>query len=82
MTITPTQLRADLYRLLDQVIETRQPLLVHRGGATVRISLVEPAVDEADPLNVPPLCENLIVGDPAELVSMDWLPYWTAGKDL
>ncbi len=82
MTLTPTQLRADLYRLLDQVIETRQPLLVQRGGATVRISVVNADADESDPLNVPPLCDNLIVGDPGDLVSMDWLPNWTAGKDL
>ena len=48
----------------------------------MRISLVDPAPEQADPLNVPALCDDLIVGDPAELVSMDWLPYWTAGKDL
>lgn len=82
MALTPTQLRADLYRLLDQVIETRQPLLIHRGSATIRISLVESAAEAEDPLNVVPLCSDLIVGDPAELVSLDWLPFWTAGKDL
>lgn len=43
MTATPTELRADLYRLLDKVIASGEPFLVRRGDSTVRIALVAAA---------------------------------------
>ncbi len=82
MTVTPTQLRADLYRLLDQVVATGQPLLVSRGGTTLRIARVEAAHMSEDPLPVPALCRDLVVGDPADLVTPDWSQFWQAGRDL
>ena len=82
MTLTPTQLRADLYRLLDQVIDTGQPLLISRGGTTLRISLVARAEEHADPLAFAPLCADLVAGDPADLVHAEVSAAWTAGKGL
>lgn len=32
MSVTPSQLRADIYRLLEEVLETGVPLEVERGG--------------------------------------------------
>lgn len=82
MTITPTHLRADLYRLLDHVVATGQPLLVSRGGTTLRIARVEAAEANEDPLPVPALCRDLVNGDPADLVNPDWSQFWQAGRDL
>ena len=80
MVISPTQLRADLYRLLDAVIESGQPLLVNRGGTTLRISVVTPAGTPAP--WPPPLRSDLIVGDPDDLVHADWSEAWTQGRGL
>lgn len=79
MTVTPTELRADLYRLLDKVIASGEPLLVRRGDSTVRIALVAAA---AEPVLPPALRPDLIVGDPDALVRNDWLAGWAAGRDL
>lgn len=79
MTVTPTELRSDLYRLLDKVIASGEPLLVRRGDSTVRITLVAAA---AEPMVPPALRPDLIVGDPDALVQSDWLAEWTAGRDL
>jgi len=40
-TITATDLRSNLYRLLDQVSTTGEPLLVKRGDCTVELRLIE-----------------------------------------
>ncbi len=80
MSVTPTELRADLYRLLDHVIETGEPLLVRRGNATLRIVLDERPSDA--PPRLPPLRADLVVGDPDDLVHVDWTAEWAAGRDL
>lgn len=78
MHVTPTELRADLYRLLDSVIAGGEPILVRRGGVTLRIALAAGAA-AALPL---PLRADLIVGDPEDLVQIDWSKAWNAGRDL
>ena len=72
MTITASQLRQNVYRLLDETIETGTALEVLRKGHILRI------VSEANPkgkLNslVPHDCIN---GDPESLVSIDWSSSW------
>lgn len=37
MAITASQLRQDVYRLLDHVLETGVPLEIERGGRRLRI---------------------------------------------
>lgn len=37
MPITASQLRADVYRLLDRAIETGEPLEIERNGVIVRL---------------------------------------------
>ena len=41
--LSPTLLRANLYRLLDEVLETGVPIEIDRGGRRLRIVPVEPA---------------------------------------
>lgn len=62
--VTASQLRQDVYRLLDQVLATGEPLEIRRNGRTLRviadnsrsrIDLIRPDVE-------------LIVGDPEALV--------------
>ncbi|MEZ4636318.1 MAG: type II toxin-antitoxin system Phd/YefM family antitoxin [Caldilineaceae bacterium] len=67
-TVTPTELRSDIYRLLDEVLETGLPLEIRKGEHLLRITPVEKVdkfqnlIDRAD----------VIQGDPDDLVSLHW----------
>ena len=67
-TVTPTQLRSDIYNLLDEILKTGLPLEIKKGNKKLRII----PVDEANKL------ENLIdrpeaiEGNPDDLVDIDW----------
>ncbi len=37
MRVTPTQLRKNLFKLLDQVVETGKPIEINRNGIVLRI---------------------------------------------
>lgn len=37
MPLKPTQLRKNLYKLLDQVIETQNPIEINRNGHIVKL---------------------------------------------
>lgn len=71
MTLTVTQLRADLYNLIDQVIETGQALRIDRNGRVVVIS-AEPQKSKFDRL----VERDVVVGDLDELVHTDWTSEW------
>lgn len=72
MSITPSELRANLYRLLDEVLETGVPLEIERRGRHLRI-VADPPVSRLDRLVPHP---GTIIGDPEDLVEMDWSGYW------
>ena len=72
MDLTASQLRANVYRLLDQVLESGQPLRITRKGKTLLVIPEEP-VSKVDRL---PHRHGYIVGDPEELVHMDWSGEW------
>ncbi len=67
-----TALRADLYRLLDRVLETGQAIEVERNGRRLRIAPVG-SDSRLDRLRPHP---GYIVGDPEDLVHMDWSGEW------
>lgn len=75
MPISASELRADIYKLLDEVIETGEPLEVERKGVVLRIAPVERR-SRLERVKGNP---DLIVGDPDELVHMDWSGYWRPG---
>ena len=72
MKYSVSALRADLYRLLDRVLETGVPLEVERNGQTLRISPV-PTGRRLDRLKPHP---GAITGDPEDLVHLDWSDQW------
>ena len=76
MKRTPTDLRAHLYEVLDHVAQTGEAVEVVRGGVSLRIVRDPPRPKKSAPRTLP----NLIVGDPDELVHVQWP--WTAGTDL
>jgi antitoxin (DNA-binding transcriptional repressor) of toxin-antitoxin stability system len=78
VAITASELRANVYRLLDQVLETGEPLEIERAGRRLRIVAADPGPPVGSKLERlkgrgnP----NAIVGDPEDLVHMDWSVYW------
>jgi hypothetical protein len=72
MAITASKLRADVYRLLDEVLETGQPLEIERKGKTLVISPRE----EHSIWDRLPRRAGYIAGDPDELIHMDWSSEW------
>lgn len=73
MPVTPSQLRADIYNLIDRVIESGEPLEIVRKGVVVR--LVPPA--QRSWLERLPRRASAVVGDPEDLVELDAADVWS-----
>jgi prevent-host-death family protein len=67
-TITVTELRSDIYNLLEEVLVTGIPLEINKGGRKLQIIPVE-KVNKLRNLTRRP---DVIEGDPDDLVSMQW----------
>lgn len=70
--ISLSTLRQDIYRLVDAVLESGEPLEIVRKGRTLRIVSDAP-VDRL--ARITPI-RGLVTGDPAELVEIDWSDAW------
>jgi prevent-host-death family protein len=72
MRITASKLRENIYRILDEAIETGNPVEVVRKGTVLRI------VPEKQPSKLDRLKKRKgFVGDPDDIIGMDWSKYWT-----
>ncbi len=72
MSVTASQLRADVYRILDRAIESGEVVEIERNGVVLR--LVPPR--KRSWLERLPGREHGVVGDPDDLVSIDWTSEW------
>lgn len=71
MAISATRLRQDIYRILDDILETGVPVEIIRKGRVLKIT----------PTSQPKRLDRLtrrdcIAGDPEELVELDWSHEW------
>ncbi len=67
-TITPTELRGNIYNLLDEVLNTGIPIEINKGGKKLRIVPVGKANKLQNLVSRP----NMIKGDPNDLVDISW----------
>lgn len=72
MTVTASQLRQNVYQLLDNVLETGVPLEIERKG---RILEIVPRQRRSKLDNLKPRPDYLL-SDPEELVHLDWSDQW------
>lgn len=72
MHVSTSHLRSNIYRLLDQVLETGEPLEIERKGKRLLIIPASPP----DKLSKLDHRHDYIVGDPEELVHLDWSGEW------
>ena len=72
MPVTASKLRENIYRILDQVLETGVPVEIERHGKLLKIV----------PTTMPEKLDNLIKrkdflrGDPEDVVHLDWSRAW------
>jgi antitoxin (DNA-binding transcriptional repressor) of toxin-antitoxin stability system len=71
MSVTATQLREDIYQILDKVLESGHPVEILRNGRKLRIVAVDPPSKLARLIK-----RDCIVGDPNDLNSIDWSAEW------
>ena len=76
MGISVTRLRANLYEIVDRVIETGIPVEIERNGKRVRLAPVKRASKLSRLVSRP----GTLVGDPEEIVHMDWLDEWAEAR--
>ncbi len=72
MSVSASELRQNIYQLLDEVLETGVPVEVERRGRRLRI------VPEETPSKLARLAPHpgTITGDPEDLVHVDWSSEW------
>lgn len=73
MSVTASTLRANIYRILDEVLETGRPVEIERRGRRLRIVAVAPDEPRLSALEAHP---EYVVGDPEDLVDVDWSAEW------
>ena len=76
MPITASKLRENIYKTLDEVIETGTPVEVVRKGVGLRIVLDKPPSKLARLKKHP----GMFVGDPDDIIGMDWSSEWSELK--
>ena len=72
MTLTASKLRENIYRVLDQVLATGEPVEIERNGRRLLI------VADAQPSRLSRLVNrsDVVVGDSNDFVHLDWSSEW------
>ena len=78
MTISLTQLRNNLYKIVDQTIATGIPVEIVRKGVKIKLMPVK-TKKKLDNLIKHP---GTIKGDPEKIVHLDWSHEWKGKKLL
>ena len=69
MPLTASSLRADVYKILDGVLETGEPVEIERKGRLLRIVAVMPPGSKVSRIKKRP---GLVNGNPKDLVGIEW----------
>ncbi|MEA3286624.1 MAG: type II toxin-antitoxin system Phd/YefM family antitoxin [Candidatus Marinimicrobia bacterium] len=67
-TITPTELRSNIYNLLDEILSTGIPIEVNKGGEKLRIV----PIGKVDKLKNLISRDGVINGDSDDLAGVSW----------
>lgn len=70
-TISASEVRRNVYRILDEVLATGRPVEILRKGKRLRIVAVDP-IARLDRL----VSRSYLAGDPEDLVHLDWSTEW------
>ena len=70
--LTASKLRQDIYRVLDHVLATGEPVEIERNGRRLRIVADEPPSRLGTLVRRP----DAVVGDSEDFVHLDWSDEW------
>ncbi|MGZ0218534.1 MAG: type II toxin-antitoxin system Phd/YefM family antitoxin [Acidimicrobiales bacterium] len=70
--LTVSALRANIYRILDHVLESGEPIEIERHGRIVRITADDPPSRLANLIARP----DAVVGDIGDLDAIGWTETW------
>ena len=73
MTLTASRLRENVYKILDEVLETGKPVEIERKGRLLRIVAEVPPASRVSRIRKRP---GLINGNPRDLAEVDWSKEW------
>jgi antitoxin (DNA-binding transcriptional repressor) of toxin-antitoxin stability system len=76
MRVTPTELRKNIYALLDRVIETGEPLEIDRKGVTLEVVAPKPSSKLSKLEAAKSRAKEIWVGDPNDIFTIDLLEEW------
>jgi PHD/YefM family antitoxin component YafN of YafNO toxin-antitoxin module len=76
MSISASKLRENIYRVLDQVAETGEPVEILRNGRRLQIILVEAPRKRSSKLDRLEPRPDAFTGDTGDLVHLDWSAGW------
>jgi prevent-host-death family protein len=76
MTISLTHLRANLYKIVDQVIETGVPIEIERNGTIIKLVPIQ----KKKKLDNLTKHSSVLSVDPEEIVHIDWSHEWKGKK--
>jgi hypothetical protein len=69
--LSPSRLRANLYRILDHILESGEPVEIERKGRRLRI-----VVEREEKLDLLKPHSEYLKGSPEDIVQMDWSEEW------
>jgi antitoxin (DNA-binding transcriptional repressor) of toxin-antitoxin stability system len=88
MAVSATQLRQNIYAILDEALATGIPVEIERKGRLLRIvpeATTGKLSSEDDLSEFPKLArltkKDWLVGDPEDIVHMDWSQEWSEIKN-
>ena len=67
-TVSPTELRSNIYKLLDEVLTTGVPIEINKGGKLLKIVPVEKTNKMQNLVSRP----DVIKGNPDDLADIHW----------
>ncbi|MCD4655026.1 type II toxin-antitoxin system Phd/YefM family antitoxin [bacterium] len=71
MVMTASKLRQDIYKILDEILESGNPLEIKRRGRILRI-VPEKPVSKFDNL----VKRSILNVDPEDIIHIDWSSEW------
>ncbi len=83
MAVSATQLRQNIYAILDEALATGRPVEIERKGKLLRIvpGAIAVEADEDYLKEFPRLAKlknhNLVIGEPEDLAKLEWSHDWT-----
>lgn len=74
VTLTASKLRENIYKILDEILETGIPVEIERKGRILKIVPAQPPKkSKLDLLEEHP---GALLGDPEDLIHLDWSDHW------